>query len=151
MATATVRLLDLWKQEKGLESDYAAAQALGVTRGSPSNWRHGRSHAAPALVTRMATDIAQDAGAWLALVESERASTAADRKAWATLARRLGAAATVAAVALFTTPLATVHARSGKAEPLSEVCIMRSVRRWLRAALSRSRPGWTHGPATVLA
>jgi len=116
VATATVRLLDLWKHEKGLESDYAAAQALGVTRGSPSNWRHGRSHAAPALVTRMAVDLGQDAGAWLALVESERASTAEDRKAWASLARRLGAVATVAAVALFATPLATVKAASQTAE-----------------------------------
>lgn len=151
MATATVRLLDLWKQEKGLESDYAAAQTLGVTRGSPSNWRHGRSHAAPALVQRMASDIGQDAGAWLALVESERATTAADRKAWASLARQLGAAATVAAVALIATPLATVKAQGVDAERSTAICIMRSVRRWLRAAFSRSRPGWIHGPAAVLA
>lgn len=149
MATATTELLDRWKKARGLESDYAAAQALGITRGSPSNWRHGRSHAAAATVTRMANDLGEDAGAWLALIESQRAATGEDRKAWAELARRLGAAATVAAVALFAAPLATV--RAGHSEPVNPVCIMRNVRSRLRAALSALGRSWPHGPAPLLA
>ena len=97
---ATLRLLDLWKAAKGIASDNAAAQALGIARQTVSNWHSRGSQAEPSLIARMATDIGQDAGAWLATVESERARTEADREAWRTLAHRLGTAATLAAVAL---------------------------------------------------
>jgi hypothetical protein len=58
------------------------------------------SQATPAVISVMATQTGEDAGYWMALVESERARTDADRKAWARIARRFGAAAAVACVAL---------------------------------------------------
>ena len=101
MDTATTRLLDLWKASKGIESDHAAWQALRLSgQSAVSNWRHGRSHAAPSLVSRMASEAGADPGYWLALIEADRARSEDDKKAWRTLARRFGAAAAIALCAV---------------------------------------------------
>lgn len=101
MDTATTRLLDLWKAKRGIESDHAAWQALHLSgQSAVSNWRHGRSHAAPALANKMATEAGLDAGQWLALIEADRARSEEDKKTWRLLARRLGAAAAVAVALL---------------------------------------------------
>lgn len=102
--TATRILLDRWKAAKSIPSDNAAALELGITRQAVSRWRQTPTQAEPNLVARMAHDLGDDAGKWLALVESERARSDADRKVWAALARQLGAAATLAAVALLPFP-----------------------------------------------
>jgi DNA-binding transcriptional regulator YdaS (Cro superfamily) len=81
-ATTTVRLLEAWKAKKGLDSDYKAAKELGVATGTPSNWRHGRSHAAPALASRMAKETGLDELAVLAAIEADRAHNGDDRRVW---------------------------------------------------------------------
>lgn len=82
LETTTVRLLDAWKVKKGLDSDYKAAKELKVSLGTPSNWRHGRSHAKPALAVRMARDLGMDELPVLAAIEADRAHDGEDRRVW---------------------------------------------------------------------
>lgn len=99
MTTATIRLLTLWKVAKGIESDHAAWQALGLSSQSAiSNWRHGRSHAAAVVVDRMAREAGQDPGQWLAQVQADRATSSAEAKVWSSFARKLGAAAALGCI-----------------------------------------------------
>lgn len=98
--SATIRLLDKFKETRSLPSDNAAAIALGIHRATVSGWRQRGTQAEPHVIAHMAKAVAEDAGGWLALVESERARTDADRKAWAAVAKQLGAAAVLAIVAL---------------------------------------------------
>ena len=133
--SATTKLLDLFRDQRELTSDNAAAIALGVHRATVSGWRQRGTQAEPHVIAKMAAAINQDAGGWLALVESERARSDDDRKAWVAVARRLGAAAALfLAVAL---PISEAHA--SVAEQQHAGGIMRSVLRWLRAALSPYR------------
>lgn len=93
--TTTVRLLDAWKAKKGIDSDYKAAQELGVSRGTPSNWRNGQSHARPALAARMAQDLGLDDLQAMAAVEADRSHDGNDRRAWQRHGRALFAALVV--------------------------------------------------------
>jgi len=78
----TVRLLDQWKTKTSTESDYKAAKTLGITQSTISGWRHGRSHAKPALAARMARDLGLDEMAVLAAIEADRAHDGDDRRTW---------------------------------------------------------------------
>lgn len=80
--STTVRLLDAWKQKKGIDTDYKAAKELGVTSGTPANWRHQRSHAKPALAVRMARDLGMEELPVLAAIEADRAHNGDDRRVW---------------------------------------------------------------------
>lgn len=99
--SATITRLDKFKETRSLPSDNAAALALGIHRATVSGWRKRGTQAEPHVIAQLAAAIGEEPGAWLALVESQRARSDADRKAWAAVARRLGAAAAVAVVALF--------------------------------------------------
>ncbi|WP_426788010.1 hypothetical protein [Xanthomonas campestris] len=92
--TTTVRLLDAWKTLKGIDTDYRAAKELGVSHGTPANWRHLRSHAKPSLAAKMAKDLGMDELAVLAAVEADRAHNGDDRRVW----QRFGKGAFVALV-----------------------------------------------------
>lgn len=106
--SATLKLLDKYKETRSIPSDNAAAIALGIHRATVSGWRRGGKQAEPHVVAAMAKAVGEEAGGWLALIESERARTEADRKTWAAVARQLGAAAAVAVVALL--PVGNVQA-----------------------------------------
>lgn len=111
---ATNKLLDKWTSMRaaklgGAITPSAIAIELGVKRTSIANYRAGTSQAAPHVISKMARDIGDNPAAWLALVESERARDANDRKAWAAVARQLGAAAAVAAITLCAMP---THAKA---------------------------------------
>lgn len=106
--SATTQLLDKYKDSRSLPSDNASAIALGIHRATVSGWRQRGTQAEAHVIAQMAKEIGEDAGRWLALVESERARSDADRKAWAAVARKLGAAAAVAFAALM--PLGNVQA-----------------------------------------
>lgn len=98
---ATMQLLRLWMATQGHITQSDAARALGVKPAAVNNWTRGISQAAPHLVERMAKDLGENPGRWLAQVESERSKDADDRRTWAALAKQLGAAAAVVlAVAL---------------------------------------------------
>ena len=102
---ATNKLLDKWAAMRSAKlgaplKPSAIAHELGLKPGAISNYRAAVSQAAPHIIEKMARDIGENPAGWLALVESERARDAEDRRTWARLARSFGAAATVAAVAL---------------------------------------------------
>jgi 2-hydroxychromene-2-carboxylate isomerase len=96
---ATNKLLDKWiawcSAKQGAAPSVAAiAAALDVKPTAIANYRSNFSQAAPHVIAKMARDLGENEAAWLALVESERARNATDRKAWARVARSLfGAAA----------------------------------------------------------
>lgn len=90
---ATQNLLERWWTVRSPETVKAAAERLGVRPTAIANYRAGVSQATPAVIAKMADDLGENAGHWLAQVEAERAHNERDRKAWANVARRLGAAA----------------------------------------------------------
>lgn len=98
--SATLELLERYKAAHGITSDNAAALSLGLKRQTVSGWRKLGKQAEAHVIARMARALGEDALRWLALVESERAHSEADRKTWVEVARRFGAIASVAAVAL---------------------------------------------------
>lgn len=125
---ATNKLLDKWIEWRSLKlgADFrqaAIARELGVRSTSISNYRAGTSQAAPHVISKMARDLGENEAAWMALVESERAKDAEDRKTWARLARQLGAAA---AVFLMLSSVA-LPAPANTGEGYGEVGIMRSL------------------------
>lgn len=93
--SATTELLDKFKKAKSLATDMAAADYLGIGRAAVSAWRTVGKQAGAGSIARMCDATGEDAGAWLARVESERAKSQEDRKVWATLAKRLGTAAAI--------------------------------------------------------
>lgn len=92
METTTTALLDRWKQAKGLGSDYAAAKALGVSQGTLSNWRHGRSHADVELAAKMAEALGLDTLGTLAAIQADRETRPGAAAVW----RRYGKGAFMA-------------------------------------------------------
>jgi len=139
---ATNKLLDKWIEWRSTQpgkasSNTAIAKDLGVTGPSIANYRSGLSQAAPHVIEQMAREIGENPVAWLALVESERARNADDRKTWQRLARSFGAAAALALVALFPTAKASAMTVGLKAEQAQAICIMRNTGRRVRALAQR--------------
>ncbi|WP_221740417.1 hypothetical protein [Stenotrophomonas sp. 278] len=99
--STTVRLLDRWKAEKGVDSDYRAAKVLAVTPSTISGWRAVKSHAKPSLAAKMAKDIGADELQVLAAIEADRAYNAEDRRIW----QKHGRALFVALVLTTTSPV----------------------------------------------
>ena len=129
---STNNLLRAWMDAHNHISQSDAARALGIKPAAVNNWTRGISQAAPHLVARMAKEIGEDPGKWLALVESERSRDAEDRRTWAALAKQLGAAAVVVlAVAL---PWPSKAAVIDQDEADAAVYIMRN---WLRRLVAQ--------------
>lgn len=154
MESATVRLLNAWMARKGLTSDHQAFQALGLSgQSAVTHWRKGRAQAAPHVIKRMAEEIGEDAGKWLVLVEAERATKAEDRKAWAAVARRFGAAATLAAVALIAQGFASTDALAATTRhPVSTTNAsyvrLRDALRRIADAIKSGFSGWSSAART---
>lgn len=87
--TNTVRLLDAWKAKKGIDSDYKAAKALGITTPTTTNWRNGKNHAATRLAAKLAKDLGLDPGGIAAVIEADRTINPTEKKLWEDVAVRL--------------------------------------------------------------
>jgi hypothetical protein len=122
--SATTKLLDKWKKANSIASDNAAAIRLKIGRAAVSRWRNELGQAEVHLIAQMAQECGEDSAVWMALVESERARSAEDRKVWAALARRLGAAAAVFLMLSSVALPSTAKASQG----YEELHIMRSYR-----------------------
>lgn len=129
------------------EPDAAIARRVGLSQQRFNNYAAGRRSMDDDAVIGCAQALGIDAKEALAAHRAETAHTTRERAFW----RRLGAAASVAAVALFALPLATVKAHGGQGEPSAAICIMRTVLLWLRTAFSPARGSWRYGKAAVLA
>ena len=144
---ATNRLLALWWAKMAPASAVEAGKRLGVSGQAIANYRAELSQATPAVIAKMAGDLGENPAQWLAQVEAERARNDGDRKAWAAVARKLGAAAAVAGIAIMfgafghdkNAIFALFLALPFHAEPLTAVCIMRSLRG--RGQRARRQPG----------
>jgi len=84
---ATNKLLDKWHAMRSakhggplLQSEMA--HELGVKPTAISNYRSATSQAAPHVIEKMCRELGENSAGWLALVESERARDATDRRTW---------------------------------------------------------------------
>lgn len=99
---AISQLMDL-ARDHGYATDVALAERLGRSKQIASQWRAGTKYPEDETVLEMARIAGQDPGVWLLRIQAERASGAAGR-AWAALAKRLGAAAALGFLAMGLTP-----------------------------------------------
>lgn len=93
------KLLDKAKETRSLPSDLALAAQLGKSRQLVSEWRKGQKQIQDDDIAHLAKLAHEDGGQWLLLIHAEQAHGPA-AKEWASLLRKFGAAAAVAAVAL---------------------------------------------------
>lgn len=101
--SATTDLLDRWKAVNEIESDYAAAKKLEVSRATISNWRNGGSMDT-ATVMLIARDLHIDERAALAHVNMDRPLTKRDRNIWSRYCARVCVAALASAAFAATVP-----------------------------------------------
>jgi transcriptional regulator with XRE-family HTH domain len=94
-------LLDKAREHSRITSDSAIAERFGVSRQAVSQWRSGKDQPSDERIIALARLADIDPSPFLLLAAAARANGAA-AKAWAELARRLGAVATSIAVALLT-------------------------------------------------
>lgn len=85
----TDELLDAAKHAAGIESDYALAQRLGVTRAVVSSYRQGRTIPDADVAFRLADVLNDDPARIVALCELERAERKGADKLAAAWRRRL--------------------------------------------------------------
>lgn len=92
----TTDLLDQFKKRNGLESDYAAAQALGIRPNRLSNYRNDVSHADDKTAVILADALGLDRLQTIARVNMDRARDSKERAFW----RQIAAAAAIALCAV---------------------------------------------------
>lgn len=154
--TNTNILLDKFKEACSLDSDYAAATSLGLTRATISGWRHGKSHANAEAVAAMCEAIDEPLRTWLPLIEAERARTPADRKVWLRLASAAAAFALTLSLGRPDVQTNTLAALYSLAHNLGQMYIMSSIRGCGRR-LARIMRAWSNSyglrqcPATMTA
>ncbi len=92
----TTELIDRYKRTIGVESDYAAAQALGLRPNRISNYRTGISHADDKTAVMLATVLHLDPFETIARINLDRATKREDKAFW----RKLASNAALVALAL---------------------------------------------------
>jgi transcriptional regulator with XRE-family HTH domain len=115
------RLVEIYRQKLSLKTNQAIADKLGVRQPTVSMWLNEKSHPNAEAIETMCKATGESLAHWLPLIESERARTAGDRKAWLRLAQ--------AAAAIFTAAIAIKYgadAHAISAFALSPVYIMRN-------------------------
>lgn len=93
--SAIAQLLDKAKKTRSIPSDNAFAASMGLRRQVISQWRSGDSYPSEDNIAQLAEAAGEDPVTWLVRVKAERTEGPAG-KAWARLARQLGAAASIA-------------------------------------------------------
>lgn len=117
--------LDKLKLVKSIANYSDLADLLGVHRQTVSLWRKGDAYPEEDRIARMAELAGADPITWLLQVREERAVGHA-RRAYHEALRRLGAAASLAVVALFAAPQPVNAGVIAQAEQSPAICIMRS-------------------------
>lgn len=139
----TAALLDKVKVKRSLPSDMALAARIGVSRSIVSEWRKGSKFPSEDHVCALAQMAGEDAGQWLVLTQADKTTGPAHR-AWVDLARKFGAAAALAVVALLPQGNAQASAQvSLNDSPHYALCekVRRGLRR-LAAAVGPFRPAF---------
>ncbi len=89
--SATWTLFQRWMVLKNFPSERQAVLALGAHPSSVTWWKKGQNAGAD-VIERMAEDLGENPAAWAALAMKEQ-SKGETARAWARIARQLGAAA----------------------------------------------------------
>ncbi len=87
--TASIKLIDDYRQQLSIKTNRELAKKLRVTDGSVSNWMNGRNQPDAESIMKMCAALGESPAKWLTLVEAERAKTPAARKAWLQVAQQL--------------------------------------------------------------
>lgn len=137
-------LLDKARATRSIPSDLALAERLGISRQAVSNWRHGDKFPDEETIAQLALLAGDDPAQWLVAIKAVRTDGVAG-KAWAALAKRLGAAAAVVLVAALPyTGIAKPVAKAVQAGPDCALCEIlywgRCFRSWLAHLLRRRKP-----------
>lgn len=138
------RLLDTATKTCSPPTQQALADRLNVSRQTLHDWRTGKKRITDEHLARV-IDAAHGEAVDAVQVRREAASTRSERHLWETLARQLGAAATLAAVALFPVYEASA-ARTLTDAPVMHYAktavraITRRVRDWLATWSRRNAP-----------
>lgn len=141
-------LLDKARATRSIPSDLALAERLGISRQAVSNWRHGDKFPDEETIAQLALLAGDDPAQWLVAIKAVRTDGVAG-KAWAALAKRLGAAAAVVLVAALPyTGIAKPVAKAVQAGPDCALCEMFSglrylggcLKTWLAHVLRRRKP-----------
>lgn len=120
--SATTDLLDSWKTAQGIESDYAAAKKLDVSRATISNWRAGGAMDT-ATIMLIAKDLRMDERAALAQVNLEKPLSTRDRAIWSRYCARVCVASMVTfALAATVSDRANATVKSVAEFPQAELC-----------------------------
>lgn len=90
------KLLDKIKESRSLASDNALAGLLGVTRGSVSNWRHGKNYPDTVQCAAIAGFTGEPLARVLGIVGEARAINREEKQVW----RRLAASAAAVVIVL---------------------------------------------------
>jgi len=119
----TTDLLDQFKSKSGIDSDYAAAQALGIRPNRLSNYRTGVSHADDKTAVMLADALGLDRLQTIAKINMDRARDTKERAFW----RQIAAAAVIAMVALlpFGSAVANPVGRNLNEMPVYTLCEVR--------------------------
>lgn len=91
-------LLDKARDRRGIPTDMALGERLGKSRQVISQWRSGDKYPDEDMIVRLAELAGDQPAQWLVAIKAVRSDGAAG-KAWAELAKRLGAVAAVLLVA----------------------------------------------------
>ena len=111
-------LMDMARAKRGIPTDTALGERLGVSRQAVSNWRHGDKFPDEDTIAHLADLAGEDAGQWLVAIKAVRTEGAAG-KAWASLAKRLGAVAAALLCAIGLSIGGPAKAAPGKAFSVS--------------------------------
>lgn len=128
----SIELLIAIKKHHGVESDYALARILKISRAALSDWRIRGLSDERAL--QFATELGIDPGPVLAAIHAERSADPKVRKAWETIAKTIRSAAAAVLVVLGLSVTAPQPAQAAQLSPGYTLCVVRRLRR-LRAAL----------------
>jgi len=103
-------MIDRLKALRGVDSDYAIAEALGITRAAISSYRRGISHADDRIAVLLADAVGEDRLKTIARINADRAKKAEERAFW----KRIAAAAAIV-LAVYTAMPGVAFTRSGSA------------------------------------
>lgn len=120
-------LLDQAKKAQGFDTDMALAKALGVGRAAVSGWRNGHRLPDPVACAALAGLTGAPLARVLGIVGEARAISRDEKAVWRKLAATAMLLLFAVVPALNPAAAYTTHAVISQAEPLTGVCIMRSI------------------------
>jgi len=140
------QLIDAYKKHHGIESDYALAPRLHITRATIHTWR--RRGMPERLAFQFAIELRLDPAEILAAVRADHATDAAIKKTWEKVARTMASRAAVLALAIFSAVFFVAPQDAAAADSqLSGIYITRTWRRLARVFayfLSKTRSSAAH-------